>query len=116
MKEEGREGQAGANAQGKSSTSTQTTGQAGAGAKITTEQRTQITSVIHEERVAPVTNVNFSVSVGSRVPREGIEFHALPSRVVTIYPEWESYKYIVVRDEIIIIDPTSYEIVAVLNS
>ena len=103
------------NAQGQSSTNT-TVGQAGAGAKLSTEQRTQITSVIHEEHVAPVTNVNFSISVGTRIPREGIELHALPSRVVTIYPEWRTYRYVLVRDEIVIINPDTYEIVAVLNS
>ncbi|MBR0813125.1 MULTISPECIES: DUF1236 domain-containing protein [Bradyrhizobium] len=102
------------NAQGQSSTST-TVGQAGAGAKLSTEQRTQITSVIREQRVAPVTNVNFSVSIGTRVPREGISLHALPSRVVTIYPEWRAYKYIMVREQIVIIDPDTYEIVAVLD-
>jgi hypothetical protein len=107
---ENRQGQTG------SSTSTQTTGQAGAGAKLSTDQRTQITSVIREEKVAPVSNANFSVSVGTRVPREGIELHALPSRVATIYPEWRSYKYILVREEIVIIDPATYEIVAVLNA
>jgi hypothetical protein len=101
-------------AEGKSSTST-TVGQAGAGAKLSTEQRTQITSVIREERVAPVTNVNFSIAVGTRVPREGIELHALPSRVVTIYPEWRSYRYVLVREQIVIIDPNTYEIVAVLD-
>lgn len=103
------------NAQGQTNTST-TVGQAGAGAKLSTEQRTQITSVIHEEHVRPVTNVNFSVSVGTRIPREGIELHALPSRVVTIYPEWRTYRYILVRDEIVIINPDTYEIVAVLNA
>lgn len=103
------------NAQGQSSTN-MTVGQAGAGAKLSTEQRTQITSVIHEEHVRPVTNVNFSVSVGTRIPREGIELHALPSRVATIYPEWRSYRYVLVKDEIVIINPDTYEIVAVLNS
>ncbi|QOZ53482.1 DUF1236 domain-containing protein [Bradyrhizobium arachidis] len=102
-------------AQGKSSTST-TVGQAGAGAKLSTEQRTQITSVIHEEHVRPVTNVNFSISVGTRIPREGIELHALPSRVVTIYPEWRTYKFVLVKEEIVIINPDTYEIVAVLNA
>jgi hypothetical protein len=104
------------NAQGQSSTSSSTTvGQAGAAAKLSTEQRTQITSVIREEHVRPVTNVNFSISVGTRIPREGIELHALPSRVVTIYPEWRTYKYILVKEEIVIINPDTYEIVAVLN-
>jgi hypothetical protein len=115
------------NAQGQTGTSTNqnaqtgtstnnTVGQAGAGAKLSTEQRTQITSVIREEHVKPVTNVNFSISVGTRIPHEGIELHALPSRVVTIYPEWRSYKYVLVREEIVIIDPNTYEIVAVLNA
>jgi hypothetical protein len=115
---ENRQGQTGTNVQGQTGTSTsaQTTGQAGAGAKLSTEQRTQITSVIREEKIAPVSNVNFSVSVGTRIPREGIELHALPSRVVSIYPEWRTYRYILVRDEIVIIDPSTYEIVAVLNA
>ncbi|WP_439375236.1 DUF1236 domain-containing protein [Bradyrhizobium sp. PMVTL-01] len=102
------------NAQGQTSTNT-TVGQAGAGAKLSTEQRTQITSVIREQRVAPVTNANFAVSVGTRIPREGIELHALPSRVATIYPEWRSYRYVMVRDQIVIVDPNTYEIVAILD-
>jgi len=93
-----------------------TVGQAGAGAKLSTEQRTQITSVIHEEHVRPVTNVNFSISVGTRIPREGIELHALPTRVATICPEWRTYKFVLVKEEIVIINPDTYEIVAVINS
>ena len=84
-------------------------------AKLSTEQRTQITSVIKEQRVSPVTNVNFSISVGTRVPRD-VTFHALPSRVATIYPEWRSYKYILVKEQIVIVDPNTYEIVAILES
>jgi hypothetical protein len=95
--------------------STTTTGQAGAGGKLSTEQRTQITSVIKEQRVQSVTNVNFSVSVGTRVPRD-VHFHALPERVVTIYPEWRRYKFILVREQIVIVDPNTFEIVAVLES
>src|SRR5437763_2361030 len=95
--------------------STTTTGQAGAGAKLSTEQRTQITSVIKEQRVSPVTNVNFSISVGTRVPRD-VSFHTLPERVVTIYPEWRRYKFILVKEQIVIVDPDTYEIVAVLEA
>ncbi|MBT1514402.1 DUF1236 domain-containing protein [Bradyrhizobium sp. SRL28] len=100
---------------GAADSKSQTTGQAGAGAKLSTEQRTQITTVIKETRVQPVTNVNFSISVGTRVPRD-VHFHALPPRVVTIYPEWRSYKYILVKEQIVIIDPDTFEIVAVLES
>ena|SRR6185437_3365204 len=119
MKAEGRDSKTGVNAaESKSTTerSQTTTGQAGASAKLSTEQRTKITTVIRNEHVAPVNNVNFSISVGTRVPREGVTLHRLPSEVVSIYPEWRSYEYILVRDEIIVIDPATYEIVAVLNA
>ncbi|MEH2501462.1 hypothetical protein V1290_000273 [Bradyrhizobium sp. AZCC 1578] len=94
---------------------TTTTGQAGAAGKLSTEQRTQITSAIKETRVEPVTNVNFSISVGTKVPRD-VTFHTLPERVVTIYPEWRRYKYILVKEQIVIVDPNTYEIVAVLEA
>jgi hypothetical protein len=105
------QGQGGAAGTGQS---TSTTGQAGAAAKLSTEQRTQITSVIKEQRVEP-TNVNISVSVGTRIPRD-VTFHTLPERVVTIYPEWRGFKFIRVKEQIVIVDPNTYEIVAVLES
>src|SRR5579863_6811501 len=115
-KAEGREGNINAGsknaAQGRSQT---TVGQAGAGAKLTTEQRTRITSVIREQHVAPVGNVNFAISVGTRVPRE-VGFHPLPAEIVTIYPEWRGYEFFLIRDEIVVVDPRTLEIVAVLEA
>jgi hypothetical protein len=94
----------------------QTTGQAGAAAKLSTEQRTQITSVIKQQSVQPATNVNFSIAVGTRVPRSGLTFHPLPAQVVTIYPEWRGYEFILVRDQIVVINPRTLAIVAVLDA
>jgi Protein of unknown function (DUF1236) len=91
-----------------------TTGQAGAGAKLSVDQRTKITTVIRNEHVAPVTNIDFAVSVGTRVPRERVSLRPLPTEVITIYPEWRGYEFFLVRDEIIVVDPRSLEIVAVL--
>jgi hypothetical protein len=105
MKAEGRNANPNANV---------TTGQAGAGAKLSADQRTKITTVIRNEHVAPVTNVDFSISVGTKVPRERISLRPLPTEVVTIYPEWRGYEFFLVRDEIIVVDPRSLEIVAVL--
>lgn len=101
---------------GQSGQSATTTGQAGAGAKLSTEQRTQITSVIREQRVAPVAKVNFSIVVGTKVPRSGVIFHPLPARVVVIYPEWRGYEFILVNGQIVIINPRTLEIVAILEA
>jgi hypothetical protein len=93
----------------------QTTGQAGSGAKLSTEQRTRITTVIRDQHVAPVTSVNFAVSIGTRVPRE-IGFHPLPTEIATIYPEWRGYEFFLVREQIVVVDPRTLEIVAVLEA
>ena len=103
------------NAQGRTESNT-TVGQAGAGAKLSTEQRTKITSIIRNEHVAPASNIDFAVSVGTRVPRERVHLQPLPSDVVTVYPEWRGYEFFLVRDGIIVVDPNTSEIVAVLNA
>ena len=92
----------------------QTTGQAAAGGKMSSEQRTKITSVIREQHVAPVSHVDFSISVGARVPRD-MSFHPLPAEIVTIYPEWRGYEFILVNNQILVVDPRTFEIVAVLD-
>jgi hypothetical protein len=119
MKAEGREDRNGKmNAESKSDTDSKsqtTTGQAGAGAKLSGEQRTKITTVIRSQHVAPVNNVNFSISIGTRVPRD-VSFHPLPVEVVTYYPEWRGYEFFLVGDQIVVVDPQTLEIVAVLEA
>ncbi len=116
MKAEGRDGDKNKmNAETKTGADSKTVGQAGAGGKLSSEQRTKISSVIKEQHVQSVTNVNFSISVGTRVPRE-VEFRPLPAEVVTIYPEWRGYEFILVHDQIVVIDPGTYEIVAVIDA
>jgi hypothetical protein len=92
-----------------------TTGQAGAGGKLSTEQRTKITTVIHQQNVRPVTNVNFSISVGTRVPRD-VGFHPLPAEIVTIYPDWRGYEFFLVNEQVIVVNPRTLEIVAVIDA
>ena len=116
MKAEGGEDRNGKmNADSKGGAEGKTVGQAGAGAKLSGDQRTKITTVIRDQHVQPVTNVNFSISVGTRVPRD-VSFHPLPAEIVTIYPDWRGYEFILVRDQILVIDPSSLEIVAVLDA
>jgi hypothetical protein len=115
MKAEGRNGNTSAEQKGAVDTKSQTTtGQAGASAKLSSEQRTRITTVIRGEHVQPLNNVNFSISVGTRVPHD-VRFNPLPAEVVTVYPEWRGYEFILVNDQIIVVDPRTFEIVAVLD-
>jgi hypothetical protein len=117
MKAEGRNGNMNAQTKGTAdSKATTTTGQAGAGAKLSSEQRTKITSVIRNQRVESLNNVDFNISIGTRVPRERVHLYPLPEEVVTIYPEWRGYEFIRVRDQILVVDPRTLEIVDVIQA
>ena len=91
-----------------------TTGQGAAAgsAKLSAEQRTKITSIIKQHKVAP-TKLSVSVSIGTRIPAS-VHLYPLPVQVVEVYPEWRGFNYILVGDQIVVIDPRTHEIVAVL--
>ena len=93
-----------------------TTGQGAAAgsAKLSTEQRTKITSIIKQRKVEP-TKLSVSVSVGTRVPAS-VHLYPLPVEVVAIYPAWRGYEYILVGDQIVVINPRSHEIVAIIEA
>ena len=84
--------------------------------RISENQRTQIKSIVLRNRdAARVDNVHFSVAVGTRVPRD-IHVVELPADIVTIVPEYRGYDYIVVGDQILIIDPQTLEIVDIITA
>ncbi len=88
---------------------------AGAPANLSTEQRTTIRTVLDKQDLRRESNVNFSVSVGSRVPRT-VRFHPVPVELVQIYPSWRGYDVVLVGDRILVINPRTREIVAVLDA
>jgi len=83
--------------------------------KLTTEQRTKIRTTVLQGGNAPrVSNVDFSITVGTVVPRERVKLVAVPPTLVEIHPAWRGYLYFIVGERIIIVEPSSYKIVAVL--
>ena len=60
-------------------------------------------------------HLNVSVRVGTRVP-ESVRFYPLPAEVFVVYPEWRGYNYILVGDQILVINPRTHEIVAILEA
>jgi hypothetical protein len=82
---------------------------------LSTEQRTKIHSIIVSDRSAPrVAHVDFAVRVGTVVPRGSVKFVALPSTIIEIEPSWRGFEYFLVGDEIVVVDPATLRIVAVL--
>ena len=82
---------------------------------FSTEQRTKIRETVLRGGNAPrVTNINFSINVGTAVPRT-VRVIAVPEVIVDIHPDWRGFLYFVYEDEIVIVDPNTYRIVAVLD-
>jgi hypothetical protein len=101
----------------KSSTETSTSGQGAAGgsAKLSSEQRTKITTIIKKQKIEHVSpaKLNISIRVGERIPSR-VHFYPVPVEVVDVYPEWRGYLFLMVGNQILIISPDDHEIVAVL--
>ena len=59
--------------------------------------------------------MSVSVSVGTRVPAS-VHLYPLPVEVVEVYPAWRGFEYILVGDQIVVINPRTHEIVAILEA
>ena len=98
----------------RSKRSTTGQGSAAGAARLSGEQRSKMTTIFKQHRVKP-THLNVSIRVGTRVPRN-VHFYRLPMEVYGIYPEWRGYDYILVGNEILVINPVTHEIVAILDA
>jgi uncharacterized protein DUF1236 len=84
-------------------------------AQLSADQRTRIHQSLFRGRaeVRRLDKVDFAVRVGVTVPRT-VVFYDLPADIVEIVPAYRAYKYFLVGDEIVIVDPATYEIVDVI--
>jgi hypothetical protein len=82
---------------------------------FTTEQRTKIRETVFKGNNAPrVSNVNFSINVGTVVPRT-VRVIEIPDVIVEIHPEWRGFRYFIVNEELVIVEPDTLRIVAVID-
>lgn len=81
--------------------------------KLSQTQRSKIQAIVGKSGGARVTNVHFDVSVGVKIPTD-VHVVVLPERIVEVVPEFRGYDYIIVGDNILIIDPDTHEIVDII--
>jgi hypothetical protein len=112
-KEQGTKGSA--QTQPKEQSSASKSEKSGDRVQLSEQQRTSVhQTVLKEKNVNRVNQVNFSISVGTRVPRS-VHLVALPASVISLVPQYRSYQYFVANDEICIVEPSTYEIVEVIS-
>ena len=112
-----------AQAPGRATPSEQTVGQSpgqaaapkatGTVAPLSTEQHAKIRETLRGEKAERLSNVPFSISIGEEVPKT-VHFYRLPARIVEYAPQYRDYDYFLVGDEILIVDPSTHRIVAVI--
>jgi Protein of unknown function (DUF1236) len=87
----------------------------GGNVSFSTEQRTKIRETVLKEKNAPrVSKVDFSIREGTVVPRT-VRVVEIPDVIVEIHPEWRGYKYFLVNEELVVVDPATLRIVAVID-
>jgi Protein of unknown function (DUF1236) len=67
------------------------------------------------EKAERLSNVHFSLTVGEAV-LETVRLYSFPASIVEYAPQYRDYEYILVGDEILIVDPRTLRIVAVIAS
>jgi len=81
--------------------------------QISPQQRTRIRDVvIQEHSEARIDHPDFSVSVVALITRS-VHVYTVPSEVVEIVPQYEGLDYIIVGDQIVILEPDTLRIVAI---
>jgi hypothetical protein len=83
---------------------------------VTSEQRTEITHAFSSVHTQPLNDVNFTVSAGTVVPETVVtRLTACPSEVVRILHGLPECRYVIVRDQIVIVEPSTRRIVTVIE-
>jgi Protein of unknown function (DUF1236). len=88
---------------------------------VTTEQPLQLTPVqrqtiyrtIVRERVAAPPPPTVEYRVGTRVP-SSVQLYSVPQAVAVEVPAIKRYKYMMVNDQVVLVDPATSEVVAEL--
>lgn len=80
---------------------------------LSPDQKTRLHGIVTGGDVRRIDDVDFALSVGTHVP-DTVTFYDVPETIVDIVPQHRGFRYIVVGEELVIIDPDSLEIVAVL--
>ena len=86
-------------------------------ARMSDEQRTRVSTRfsarIDSMNVRPLSRSQVSVSIGATIPRS-VRAYTVPRDIVAIYPRFRGHRFVVVEDDIVIVEPGSYRVVATL--
>jgi hypothetical protein len=77
------------------------------------DQRARVQKVFKGHRGSARSDLHVDARIGVGIPRT-VTLIAIPEDVVVLVPEWRQYRYILIGDEICIVDPDTFEIIDVI--
>jgi hypothetical protein len=81
---------------------------------LTTEQKTTIAQAVRQSNRKVVVPPGVSAQVGSELPAS-LELYMLPDTTLAQIPAAKLYKYTVVSDRVVLVDPTTMRVVDILS-
>ena len=81
---------------------------------LSLEQQTKIADAITRDAGEPIRGIHFSLAIGNAVPTD-VQLHPVPTAVAQVAPEFRDAGYVVVEEQIAIIDSHSRKILAVVQ-
>jgi hypothetical protein len=82
--------------------------------QLTEEKRANVGQTFAKDtNLNRANNVNISINVGTRLP-QSVRLVPVPAAIIAIVPEYRSYRYVVLNDQVCIVEPNSYEIVEII--
>ena len=80
--------------------------------QLTAQQRQQIRKIVGAERTGRTDNVDFALSIGAAVPRN-VQLRPLPPQISGVLGGFQGDQYVLVRDQLVIVDPNARRVVAI---
>jgi hypothetical protein len=80
---------------------------------LAADQRTRLHHAFNLDR-GHISHARFAHRVGTRLPRS-VRLFAVPAAVYAIFPDYRDYRYVVIDDDICIVDPATYDVVDVID-
>jgi ligand-binding SRPBCC domain-containing protein len=82
--------------------------------QLSPTQRTTIYQTITKERRTVVQPAGVEVTVGTRLPQT-VEVYDIPDTIVTEVPVMKRYRYMVVNNQVVLVDRDTSEVVEIIR-
>jgi hypothetical protein len=82
--------------------------------QLSAAQKTAIFNAVSKDKSKSASPANFQASIGGKVP-SSVELHALPPDAVATAKEASSYRYTMVNNQVVLVDPTTMQVVDIIR-